>query len=91
MPPRRASLSRGKILNEPKRNFLASKRYSIEIFIVLQFILISNSCEQMKPYLNSKLQILLRSDVIETGTKPNEVYWDPVSITGTIRMTYVDN
>ena len=85
MPPRRASLSRGKILNEPKRNFLASKRYSIEIFIVLQFILISNSCEQMKPYL------LLRSDVIETGTKPNEVYWDPVSITGTIRMTYVDN
>lgn len=42
---------------------------------------LTDECEQMKPYL------LLRSDVIESGGEK----YDPVSITGTIRMTYVDN
>lgn len=41
----------------------------------------SNDVEQMKPYL------LLRSDVIENSG----LDYDPVVISGTIRMTYVDN
>lgn len=41
----------------------------------------SNEVEQMKPYL------LLRSDVIETSAGG----YDPVIVSGTIRMTYVDN
>ena len=41
----------------------------------------SNEVEQMKPYL------LLRSDVIENET----LDYDPVVVSGTIRMTYVDN
>ena len=42
----------------------------------------SNDVEQMKPYL------LLRSDVIESSSGDD---YDPVVISGTIRMTYVDN
>lgn len=41
----------------------------------------SNEVEQYKPYL------LLRSDVLEA--EPNN--YDPVVVSGTIRMTYVDN
>lgn len=42
----------------------------------------SNDVEQMKPYL------LLRSDVIEASSGAD---YDPVVVSGTIRMTYVDN
>jgi len=42
----------------------------------------SEEVEQMKPYL------LLRSDVIEASSGED---YDPVVISGTIRMTYVDN
>jgi len=42
----------------------------------------SEDVEQMKPYL------LLRSDVIEASSGAD---YDPVVISGTIRMTYVDN
>ena len=42
----------------------------------------SDEVEQMKPYL------LLRSDVIESSTGND---YDPVVVSGTIRMTYVDN
>jgi len=41
----------------------------------------SNDVEQMKPYL------LLRSDVLETSAGG----YDPVIVSGTVRMTYVDN
>lgn len=49
--------------------------------IKVQFKNLSNDVEQMKPYL------LLRSDVIEN----NGLGYDPVIVSGTIRMTYVDN
>lgn len=41
----------------------------------------SDEVEQMKPYL------LLRSDVIDA----DPLFYDPVVVSGTIRMTYVDN
>lgn len=49
--------------------------------IRISFKNLSNDVEQMKPYL------LLRSDVI--GANPND--YDPIAVSGIIRMTYVDN
>ena len=51
---------------------------SIRVF----FKNLTDNVEQMKPYL------LLRSDVVENAEGDK---FDPVSISGTIRMTYVDN
>jgi hypothetical protein len=48
----------------------------------ISFKNLSDDVEQMKPYL------LLRSDVLESSSGED---YDPVVISGTIRMTYVDN
>jgi len=54
---------------------------STQCSIKMMFKNNSEEVEQMKPYL------LLRSDVIETSAGG----YDPVIVSGTIRMTYVDN
>ncbi|WP_445779048.1 hypothetical protein [Shewanella sp.] len=48
--------------------------------IKVSFKNLSNDVEQMKPYL------LLRSDVIDAT-----IDYDPITVSGIIRMTYVDN
>uniref|UniRef100_UPI0040488735 hypothetical protein n=1 Tax=Shewanella sp. TaxID=50422 RepID=UPI0040488735 len=48
--------------------------------IKVMFKNLSNDVEMMKPYL------VLRSDVIDAA-----IDYDPISVTGIIRMTYVDN
>lgn len=48
--------------------------------IRVSFKNLSNDVEQMKPYL------ILRSDVIDAS-----IDYDPIAVTGIIRMTYVDN
>ncbi|WP_445772273.1 hypothetical protein [Rheinheimera sp.] len=49
--------------------------------ITIMFKNLSNDVEQMKPYL------LMRSDVIDA----TPIDYDPIAVTGIIRMTYVDN
>jgi hypothetical protein len=49
--------------------------------IRISFKNLSNDVEQMKPYL------LLRSDVIDA----TPIDYDPIAVSGIIRMTYVDN
>lgn len=57
------------------------KSLSTKCSIRISFKNNSNDVEQYKPYL------LLRSDVLETSAGG----YDPVIVSGTIRMTYVDN
>ena len=61
--------------------FMYSNKQS-KCSIRVMFKNLTDECEQMKPYL------LLRADTIVDN---NDKKYDPVSITGTIRITYVDN
>ncbi|WP_445718338.1 MULTISPECIES: hypothetical protein [Pseudomonadati] len=62
-----------------KAIFYSNKKSTESIKVMFKNL--SNDVEQMKPYL------LLRSDVIDAN--PND--YDPIAVTGIIRMTYVDN
>lgn len=58
------------------------KSSSTKCSVRVSFKNLSNDVEQYKPYL------LLRSDVLENNAGDD---YDPVVVSGTIRMTYVDN
>jgi len=70
------------VANQPLNIIAKYKSSSTKCSTRISFKNNSNDVEQMKPYL------LLRSDVIESSTGQD---YDPVVISGTIRMTYVDN
>lgn len=59
--------------------FYSNKKSTESIRVMFKNL--SNDVEMMKPYL------VLRSDVIDAS--PND--YDPITVTGIIRMTYVDN
>ncbi|WP_445769538.1 MULTISPECIES: hypothetical protein [Gammaproteobacteria] len=61
-----------------KAIFYSNKKSTESIKVLFKNL--SNDVEQMKPYL------LLRSDVIDAN-----IDYDPIAVTGIIRMTYVDN
>ncbi len=61
-----------------KAIFYSNKKSTESIKVMFKNL--SNDVEQMKPYL------LMRSDVIDAT-----IDYDPIAVTGIIRMTYVDN
>jgi len=69
------------IANQPLNIVAKYKSASTKCSTRISFKNNSNDVEQYKPYL------LLRSDVLETSAGG----YDPVIVSGTIRMTYVDN
>ena len=70
------------VANQPLNIVAKYKSSSTKCSTRISFKNLSDDVEQMKPYL------LLRSDVLENSAGAD---YDPVVISGTIRMTYVDN